>query len=430
MSRLRIRGARVLDPASGVDERLDLDIEGQRIAALGPELEGVPEEVIEADGLWLAPGLVDLHTHLREPGQEYKENIASGTRAAAKGGFTTVCCMANTDPVNDNTALTEFIQGRAKETAVVRVRVVAAATQGLRGEIMSEMARLAAAGAVAFSDDGAVIMDASVMRKVLLYAGGVNRPVIAHCEDLHLRGTGVVHEGPHSTRSGLPSSPEEAETVMVARDLELARLSGAHLHIAHVSAGRSVELIREAKAVGVRVTAEVTPHHLSLTDEVTVGYDTNTKMAPPLRTARDREVLCEGLADGTIDCVATDHAPHAAFEKDVEYSKAPFGVVGLETALSVVLDLVRKERLTALEAIERLSTRPARIFGLRAGTLEVGAPADLVVIDPDRVWKVEPATLVSRSKNSPFLGHEFRGVAVRTYVGGKLAYALDQEPAR
>ena len=430
MSRLRIRGARVLDPASGVDERLDLDIEGQRIAALGPELEGVPEEVIEADGLWLAPGLVDLHTHLREPGQEYKENIASGTGAAAKGGFTTVCCMANTDPVNDNTALTEFIQGRAKETAVVRVRVVAAATQGLRGEIMSEMARLAAAGAVAFSDDGAVIMDASVMRKVLLYAGGVNRPVIAHCEDLHLRGTGVVHEGPHSTRSGLPSSPEEAETVMVARDLELARLSGAHLHIAHVSAARSVELIREAKAVGVRVTVEVTPHHLSLTDEVTVGYDTNTKMAPPLRTARDREVLREGLADGTIDCVATDHAPHAAFEKDVEYSKAPFGVVGLETALSVVLDLVREERLTALEAIDRLSTRPARIFGLRAGTLEVGAPADLVVIDPDRVWKVEPATLVSRSKNSPFLGYEFRGVAVRTYVGGKLAYALDQEPAR
>ena len=430
MSRLRIRGARVLDPASGVDERLDLDIEGQRIAALGPELEGVPEEVIEADGLWLAPGLVDLHTHLREPGQEYKENIASGTGAAAKGGFTTVCCMANTDPVNDNTALTEFIQGRAKETAVVRVRVVAAATQGLRGEIMSEMARLAAAGAVAFSDDGAVIMDASVMRKVLLYAGGVNRPVIAHCEDLHLRGTGVVHEGPHSTRSGLPSSPEEAETVMVARDLELARCSGAHLHIAHVSAARSVELIREAKAVGVRVTVEVTPHHLSLTDEVTIGYDANTKMAPPLRTARDREVLREGLADGTIDCVATDHAPHAAFEKDVEYSKAPFGVVGLETALSVVLDLVREERLMALEAIDRLSTRPARIFGLRAGTLEVGAPADLVVIDPDRVWKVEPATLVSRSKNSPFLGYEFRGVAVRTYVGGKLAYALDQEPAR
>lgn len=430
MSRLRIRGARVLDPASGVDERLDLDIEGQRIAALGPELEGVPEQVIEADGLWLAPGLVDLHTHLREPGQEYKENIASGTRAAARGGFTTVCCMANTDPVNDNPAITGFIQRRAEESAAVHVRVIAAATQGLRGEIMSEMAHLAAAGAVAFSDDGAVIMDASVMRKVLLYAGGVNRPVIAHCEDLHLRGEGVVHEGPHSTRSGLPSSPEEAETVMVARDLELARVSGAHLHIAHVSAARSVELIREAKAVGVRVTAEVTPHHLSLTDEVTVGYDTNTKMAPPLRTARDREVLREGLADGTIDCVATDHAPHAALEKDVEYSKAPFGVVGLETALSVVLDLVREERLTALEAIERLSTRPARIFGLRAGTLEVGAPADLVVIDPDRVWKVEPATLVSRSKNSPFLGYEFRGVAVRTYVGGKLAYALDQEPAR
>jgi len=425
MSRVRIRGARVLDPATGRDERLSLDIEAGRIVALGPEADGVPDEVIEADQLWLAPGLVDLHTHLREPGQEYKEDIASGTRAAAKGGYTTICCMANTDPVNDNAAVTAFIRRRALESAVVRVEVIAAATRGLRGEIMSEMASLAKSGAVAFSDDGAVIMDAAVMRRVLEYARGVSRPVVAHCEDVNLRGPGLVHEGPHATCSGLPGSPAEAETVMVARDLELARLTGAHLHIAHVSAGRSVELLREAKAAGVRVTAEVTPHHLALSAAVTVRYDTNTKMAPPLRTARDQEALREGLADGTIDCLATDHAPHAAFEKDVEYSKAPFGVVGLETALPVLLELVREERLSALEAIDRLSTRPARLLGLRAGTLEVGGPADLVLIDPERGWKAEAATLVSRSKNSAFLGREFRGAAIRTYVGGELVYAAD-----
>ena len=430
MSRTRVRNARVLDPSTGRDELLSLDMEGGRIVALAPEPEGVPDEVIEAGELWLAPGLVDLHTHLREPGQEYKEDIASGARAAARGGFTTVCCMANTDPVNDNTAVTAFIQQRAREAAVVRVHVIAAATRGLRGEIMSEMASLAEAGAVAFSDDGAVIMDASVMRRVLEYARGVGRPVIAHCEDLNLRGSGLVHEGPHATCSGLPGSPGEAETVMVARDLELARLAGAHLHIAHVSAARSVELIREAKAGGVRVTAEVTPPHLSLTDEATGGYDTNTKMAPPLRTARDREALRDGLADGTIDCLATDHAPHAAFEKDVEYSRAPFGVVGLETALPVLLELVREERLSPLEAMSRLSTRPARVLGLRAGTLEVGAPADLVLIDPDRVWKVEPATLVSRSKNSAFLGHELRGAAIRTYVAGELVYDADGDATR
>jgi dihydroorotase len=423
MNRKRITGARVLDPASGRDEILDIDIEDGRIVALGAALDGVPEEIIDATGLWLAPGLVDLHAHLREPGQEYKENIATGTWAAAKGGFTTVCCMANTDPVNDSPAVSEFIQQRAQECGRVRVCVIAAATRGLHGEIMSEMASLAAVGAVAFSDDGRVIMNGAVMRRVLEYARGVNRPVIVHCEDLNLRGSGVVHEGPHSTCSGLPGSPAEAETVMVARDLELARLTGAHVHIAHLSASRSVELIREAKAAGVRVTAEVTPHHLSLTDEETRGYDTNSKMSPPLRLARDREALREGLADGTIDCVATDHAPHAAFEKDVEFTNASFGVVGLETALPVVLDLVREERLTALEAIDRMSTRPARLMGLRAGTLEIGSPADLLLIDPERVWKVEAATLVSRSKNSAFLGRELRGAAVGTYVGGNLVYA-------
>jgi len=427
VSRLRIRRARVLDPQQGIDDRLDVDVEDGRIVAVGADLSGVPEEILEAEELWLAPGLVDIHTHLREPGQEYKEDIATGTRSAAAGGFTTVCCMANTDPVNDTPAVTHFIRRRARESAAVRVHVIAAATQGLQGEIMSEMASLAEAGAIAFSDDGAVIMDAGVMRRVLEYASGVDRPVIAHCEDLDLKGPGVVHEGSHATCAGLAGSPAEAETVMVARDLELARLTGARLHIAHVSAGRSVELIRDAKQAGVRVTAEVTPHHLALTDERIRGYDTNQKMAPPLRTARDREALVEGLADGTIDCVATDHAPHAAFEKDVEFTEAPFGVVGLETALPIVLDLVRERLLSPLEAIGRLTSGPARVLGLRGGTLEVGAPADMVLIDPTRAWKVDRTSLDSRSKNSAFLGQEFEGRALRTWVEGRLVHDVDEQ---
>jgi len=423
----RIRGARLLDPTKGIDDALELEITGSRISAVGHELSGSADQVVEAEGLWLAPGFVDLHTHLREPGQEYKESIATGTKSAAAGGFTTVCAMANTDPVNDSPAVTEFIRRRARETAAVRVHVIAAATQGLRGEVMSEMALLRDAGAVAFSDDGAVIMNAAVMRRVLEYAFGIGRTVIAHCEDLDLRGPGVVHEGAHATCCGLPGSPAEAESVMVARDLELARLTGAALHIAHVSAARSVDMIRDAKRAGVRVTAEVTPHHLALCDERIRGYDTNAKMAPPLRTARDREALREGLADGTIDCVATDHAPHAAYEKDVEFCGAPFGVVGLETALPIVLELVRERRLSALAAIDALTRRPARVLGLGAGTLEVGAPADLVLIDPDRVWKVEAQGLASRSKNSPFLGNEFVGRATQTWVGGRVVHALDEE---
>jgi dihydroorotase len=425
MTRMRIRGARVIDPASGLDDQVDLDVEGGEIQGVGKNLSGLPEVVIEGSGLWLTPGFVDLHTHLREPGQEYKEDLDSGTRAAAAGGFTTVCCMANTDPVNDSPAVTQFILRRAQESAHVRVNVVAAATQGMRGEIMSEMACLAQAGAVAFSDDGHSIMDAGVMRRVLEYSTGVNRPVISHCEDLSLKGTSVVHEGAHGAVCGLKGSPAETETVMVSRDIELARLSGAHLHIAHVSAAGSVEMIRAAKGAGLRVSAEVTPHHLALTDEAVREFDTNTKMAPPLRAGRDREALCDALADGTIDCVATDHAPHAAHEKDVEFTQAPFGVVGLETALPVVLELVRERRLSAIEGIARLTSQPAALFGLSGGTLEVGAPADLTLVDPEMVWKVGVTELVSRSKNSAFLDQEMRGRAVRTWVGGRLVHALD-----
>jgi dihydroorotase len=337
--------------------------------------------------------------------------------------------MANTDPVNDSPAVTEYILRRARQTGLVRVHVIAAATQRLAGIVMSEMVALREAGAVAFSDDGNPIMNAAVMRRVLEYSRGVGRPVVAHCEDLHLKGEGVVHEGAHATCCGLPGSPAEAETVMVARDIELARLTGGHLHVAHVSAARSVELIRAAKAAGVRVTAEVTPHHLALTDEVIRGYGGNTKMAPPLRSAADREALIDGLSDGTLDCIATDHAPHAVHEKDVEYTAAAFGVIGLETALSIALELVRMERIDPLTAIARMSSGPARAFGLRGGTLEIGAPADLALVDPDRVWKVAPEKIASRSQNSVFLGRELRGRARCTWVGGRRVYDLDGEAA-
>lgn len=423
--KLRITGARVLDPSRGVDDRLDVDVENGRIAALGTGLPGRADEVLEVNGLWLTPGFVDLHTHLRDPGEEYKESIETGTRAAAAGGYTTVCCMANTDPPNDSPAVTEYMLRRARQAGRVRVLPIGAATQGLRGEALSEMGLLAEAGVVAFSDDGNPIMSAGVMRRVLEYASGVERVVISHCEDLALRGSGVVHEGSNATCCGLLGSPAEAETVMVARDLELARLTGARLHIAHVSAARSVELIAEAKERGVRVTAEVTPHHLALSDAEIMGYDTNTKMAPPLRTARDREALRAGLASGVLDCLATDHAPHALYEKDVEYTAAPFGVVGLETALPVALELGRSERIAELEVIRRLSTEPARALGLRAGTLEPGAPADFAIVDPERVFKVEVGALHSRSKNSPFLGREFTGRVVRTYLRGELVFDLD-----
>ena len=422
-----IRGARVLDPAAGRDEIADLVFEDGRIVDVGGSAAAGAKQVIEAQGLWLAPGFVDLHTHLREPGQEYKEDIESGTRAAAAGGFTTICCMANTDPVNDTPAVTEHILRRAGQAGRVRVHAIAAATQGLRGEIMSEMVGLRDAGAVAFSDDGQPIMNAGVMRRVLEYSRGVDRPVVAHCEDLDLKADGVVHEGAHSTCCGLAGSPAEAETVMVARDIELARLTGGRLHVAHVSAARSVELIREAKDAGLRVTAEVTPHHLALTDEVIRGYDTNKKMAPPLRTSADREALVQGLADGTLDCIATDHAPHAVFEKDVEFTAAAYGVVGLETALPIALELVREERMSALDALERLTSGPARAFGLQAGTLEPGSPADLVLIDPERGWKPSPDSLASRSKNSAFLEREMVGGVVRTWVDGRLAFAFGEE---
>jgi dihydroorotase len=417
-----VRGGRLLDPSQDRDERTDLLIEDGRVAALAPGLEAPGAEVIDAGGAWVAPGFVDLHAHLREPGQEYKEDIASGGRAAVAGGFTSVACMANTQPVNDDPAVTEYILERARQESLARVYPIAAATRGLRGETMTEFAALVRSGAVAFSDDGQAIMDGGVMRRALEYSRLVERPVIVHAEDRTLVAGGVVNEGPVSTRLGLPGNPAVAEAVLVARDLILAERTGAHLHVAHVSTALAVDLIRRARERGVHVTAEVTPHHLTLTDEAALGFDPNTKVAPPLRSHADREACREGLRDGTLDAIATDHAPHAMHEKEVEFTEAPPGILGLETALPVVLELVRREELAPLELVRRLSTNPARILGIEAGSLAVGAVADLVVIEPDREWTYDPIKGHSKSYNSPWAGRKLVGRALATLVGGQLVY--------
>jgi dihydroorotase len=426
MPRVLIRGGRVLDPASGRDEIADVLLSNGLVEAVGPELAAADAEVIDAAGCWVAPGFIDLHAHLREPGQEYKEDIASGGRAAAAGGFTSVACMANTNPVNDDPSVTDFILERARQESPVRVYPVAAATKGLAGEVMTEMVALARAGAVAFSDDGKTIMDGGMQRRVLEYSKLAGKPVMVHAEDRTLVSDGVVNEGPVSTKLGLPGNPAVAETVHVARDIQLAELTGAHLHIAHVSTAGAVALIREAKNRGVHVTAEVSPHHLTLTDEAALGFDTNTKMAPPLRGAADVAACQAGLADGTLDAIATDHAPHALHEKDVEFTAAPPGILGFETALPVVLALVRSERVTPLQLMAALSFNPARVLGLAQGRLERGAPADVVVIEPDKRWVYDPAKGFSKSRNSPWAGQELQGRALCTVVAGRLVYHADR----
>ena len=422
MSRVLIRGGRVLDPSVDHDAVADVLIEEDRILEVGPELSAENAEVVEASGKWVAPGFVDLHVHLREPGQEYKEDLASGGRAAVAGGFTSICCMANTDPVNDDPAVTKYILDRAAKDSPARIYPIAAATRRLAGEVMTEMSALKDAGAVAFSDDGETIMDASVMRNVLAYSRLVDAPVVIHAEDCGLRADGVVNEGRMSTRLGLPGNPVEAEEIHVARDIRLARLTGARLHVGHVSSGGSVASIRQAKEEGLSVTAEVTPHHLSLTEEATEGYDTSTKMAPPLRTQADVETLRRALAEGVIDCVATDHAPHATYEKDVEYTAAPCGILGLETAFGVVNDMVRQGEISPLELMRRMSTTPASIFALEGGSVSPGSVADLVLLDPEAVWIYDPTEGFSKSRNSPWGGSEFTGQVFATFVAGRLVY--------
>jgi dihydroorotase len=430
MSDLCLRGGRVIDPARGFDAQADVLLRDGKVVAVEAGLAagtGRDVRIIDVRELWVVPGLIDLHTHLREPGQEYKEDIATGTAAAAAGGFTAVCCMPNTVPPNDTRAVTELIVRRAKEVGVVRVYPVGAITQGLRGEVLAEMGDLQEAGCVAVSDDGRPVMDGEVMRRALEYARGFGLTVIQHCEDLSLSAGGSMNEGVVSTRAGIRAQPAAAESVMVARDIELVALTGARYHVAHISAAESVRLVREAKARGLPVTCEVTPHHLTLTDEVCATYDPFTKCNPPLRAEADVAALMEGLADGTIDAIATDHAPHSPVEKDVEFEQAAFGMIGLETALPLSLDLVRRGILTPPLLVRRLSTGPAAVLSLPGGTLRPGAPADVTVIAPDVPWACDPARFRSRSRNSPFAGASMRGRAVLTVVGGRIVHAEGSE---
>jgi dihydroorotase len=426
MSRILVRRGRILDPESNRDDFGDVLIEDGVIAAVGEGLDARGAEVVEADGGWIAPGFFDMHTHLREPGQEYKEDIASGGKSAVAGGFTSVACMANTNPVNDDPAMTDFILDRARSDSPAKVYPIAAATRGLAGEAITEMSALVAAGAVAFSDDGKTIQNSGTMRYVLEYSRLVDVPVIVHAEDCTLVRDGVVNEGPVSTRLGLPGNPTLAEDVLVVRDLMLAELTGAKLHVAHVSSADSVDAIRRAKERGISVTAEVSPHHLTLTDEATLGYDTNTKVAPPLRSATDMRACRAGLVDGTIDAIATDHAPHALHEKDLDFIDAPPGLIGFETAVAVVLGMVRSGEISPLELVRRLSTHPARILNRPGGGLAVGSPADIAVVDPERKWTYDPAKGYSKSRNSPWSGQTLEGRVVATIVDGQLVYHVDR----
>jgi len=419
---LLLRGGRVIDPANGVDAVQDVLLAEGRVARVGPGLEApAGAEVLDVTGRVVCPGFVDMHVHLREPGFEYKETVATGTRAAAAGGFTAVACMANTHPVNDNGAVTDYILAKAKVEGVVRVYPIGAVTRGLRGEELAELAELAEAGCVAFSDDGKCVQNAGLYRRALEYTLPFGVPVISHAEDTTLCQGFAMNEGVVSTEIGLPGAPAAAEDVMVARDILLAELTGAHVHIAHLSTAGAVRLVREGKARGVRVTAEVTPHHLVLTEEAVRTYDPNTKMAPPLRTKRDTEALVEALADGTIDCVATDHAPHALAEKEGEFDRAAFGIVGLETAVSLLLDrLVRPGLLPLATLVSRLSRDPARLLGLPGGSLAPGAPGDVTVLDLEQAVSVDPRHFRSRSRNTPFAGLTLTGAPALTLVGGQI----------
>jgi dihydroorotase len=423
---LVLRGGRVFDPGAPrpVDQVGDVRIAGGRIVEIGRGL--VAARIIDVRDLWVVPGLIDLHVHLREPGQEYKEDIETGTAAAAAGGFTTVCCMPNTRPVNDQRAVTDLIVRRSREVGAVRVRPIGAITQGLEGKALANIAEMKEAGIVAISDDGHPVMNAGLMRRALEYARTFDLPVVQHAEDLDLAEGGAMNEGAVATRIGIKGQPACSESSMVARDLEIVEWTGARYHVAHVSTARTVALVRDAKRRGLPVTCEVTPHHLALTDEACQHYDTRTKVMPPLRTAADQEALLEGLLDGTIDAIATDHAPHSPVEKDVEFECAAPGMLGLETALPIVLDFVRMGTLEDRRVIAALTGGPARAFGLPGGALAVGAVADVTVIDPERPVTFTADVIASKSRNSPFLGQSMAGRAVLTLVEGRAVHDLDR----
>lgn len=442
MLRILLKNGRVLDPANSIDGLFDVVIMNGRIASLqeagksfdgeggAPAKEAKDWEVIDCKGLLILPGLVDIHTHLREPGEEYKETIKTGTEAAAAGGVTTILCMANTTPVNDNASVTRLITDKAKADGIVNVRPIGAVTMGLKGCDLTEFAELKEAGCVALSDDGIPIASAALMRRALEYARLTGMPVISHAEDTAIVDNGVMNEGVTSTKLGLRGIPNAAEDIMVARDVALAELTGGRLHIAHVSTEGAVDIIRSAKARGVKVTAEVAPHHLLLTDAAVCGYNTDAKMNPPLRTQADIDALIAGLTDGTIDAIATDHAPHSSIEKDVEFDSAANGVVGLETSLALMLGLVNDKALSLETVVGAMTINPSKLMGLNTGTLGIGREADITLIDLKGQWTVAPEDFHSKGRNTPFKGMELKGRVVRTLVSGKTVFELNKGEAK
>ncbi len=420
-----IKGGEIINPAGNFNGIGDILFENGKIVAVESEITVENAEIVDGTGKIIIPGLIDMHSHLREPGREDKETIASGTKAALKGGFTAIACMANTNPVADGPVVIEYVNQQAKLNGYVKVYPIGAVTKGLKGEELAEMGEMAAVGAVAFSDDGKTVTNASVLRSAMEYSTLFGLPILLHEEDPNLAGQGVMHEGYWSTMLGLPGIPSLAEEVMIARDLLIAEYTKAKIHICHVSTKGSVELIRQAKLKGVAVTAEATPHHISLTDEEIQSYDPVFRVSPPLRSKEDRVAVIAGLKDGTIDVIATDHAPHTLEEKHREFSLALTGMIGFETALGVVwTELVETGQLTPAELIERLSVRPALILNRPGGRLNPGDPADIVIFDPKKEWEVKLEEIISKSKNSPFIGRKLKGKIERVWVDGVLKYEI------
>ena len=421
-----IKDGRIVDPVTERVEQLDIIVEGDRISKIlpcGSISRGSGEiEIIDAGGNLVLPGLIDMHTHLREPGYEYKETIASGSLAAAAGGFTAIACMPNTEPPNDSRSVTEFILEQAKRANLVRVYPIAAISVGQKGERLTEFGDLKEAGAVGVSDDGRPVVNSELMRRAMEYARFHGLTVISHCEDLYLSEGGVMHEGEVSTKIGLPGIPGASEEIMVYREICLAKHTGCPVHIAHVSTAESVALIRRAKEAGLPVTAETAPHYFTLNHRAVMGYDTNAKVSPPLRTEADVEAVKQGLKDGTIDVIATDHAPHSPLEKEVEFDKASPGIIGLETALSLTLDLVKERILTLPEAIRKLSLTPSKILDIEGGRIEEGREADLTIVDDSAEYVLTEDEILSKSKNTPFIGKRLSGRAVLTMVGGRVVW--------
>lgn len=418
--RLLIKNGRVIDPANKLDKTMDILIDEGKVIDIKPEIEADQAVIIDATNKLVCPGFIDIHVHLREPGFEYKEDIATGTRAAAVGGFTTVCCMPNTYPVVDNASVANFVKERALKSGVINVLPIGAITKNQEGLELSEIANLVAAGCVAISDDGEPVKKSDIMRNAMEYAKMFDIPVLSHCEELTLSHKGQMHEGYYSTYYGLKGIPAAAEEIMVARDILLSRLTGAHVHICHVSTKGSIDLIKRAKKEGVNITCEVTPHHLTLTDEIVGTYDPDTKVNPPLRSIEDVEALLKAIKDGVIDCIATDHAPHELESKDCEYEVADFGISGLETAIPVVMSLVKENKLDLNDMVSLFSNNPAQIIGIDRGTIEVGSIADITIIDPDLEKVVDPNEFYSKGKNTPYKGQKFIGWPIMTIVNGEI----------